>query len=67
MKQKYEPEPINKLLKDYADNKISYNEYVRQLCILYVGEDNFDFYDLIEHDLYIYCTDESVIIIKNFY
>ena len=61
MKQKYET--INELVQDYEDNKISYNEYVRQLCILYVGEDNFDFYDLIDHDLYIYCTDESVIVI----
>lgn len=65
MKQKYET--INELLQDYDDNKISYNEYVRQLCILYVGEDNFDFYDLIEHDLYIYCTDGNVIVIEKFY
>ena len=65
MKQKYET--INELLQDYIDNKISYNEYVRQLCILYVGEDNFDFYDLIEHDLYIYCTDNTVMVVENFY
>ena len=65
MKQKYET--INELLQAYENNKISYNEYVRQLCILYVGEDNFDFYDLIDHDLYIYCTDETVVVIEKFY
>ena len=65
MKQKYET--FDELVQAYIDNKISYNEYVRQLCILYVGEDNFDFYDLIEHDLYIYCTDDNVMVIANFY
>lgn len=65
MKQNYET--FEDLLQDYITNKITYNKYIEQLCILYVGEDNFDFYDLIEHDLYIYCTDDTVRVIENFY
>lgn len=47
--------------------KITYEEYVKQFCNSYVGEDNFDFYDLEEHDLYIYCKDGNVEIVSNFY
>lgn len=65
MKQKYET--FKDLVQDYENNKITYNKYVEQLCILYVGEDYYDFYDLAEHDLYIYCTDDTIRIIENFY
>ena len=43
------------------------DEQIKQYCISLVGKDNFDFYDLIEHDLYIYCLDGDVAIISNFY
>ena len=65
MKQKYET--FDDLVNDYINNKISYDEYVKQICISYVGEDNFDFYDLAEHDLYFYCVDDNVMVIENFY
>lgn len=65
MKQKYET--FDNLVQDYIDNKISYDEYVEQICILYVGEDNYDYYDLAEHDLYIYCADDTVMVVENFY
>ena len=62
-----EYETFDEVLKDYINGKISYNEYVKQLCISYVGKDNFDFYDLIDHDLYIYCLNDEVVVISNFY
>ena len=55
------------ILQDYIDDKMTYDEYVRETCILYVGADRFDYYDLAEHDLYIYCTDGTIAIISNFY
>ena len=58
---------MDKVLKDYMTGKITYEEYVKQFCNSYVGEDNFDFYDLEEHDLYIYCRDGNVEIVSNFY
>ena len=60
----------NKILKlfiDYYEGKISFNEYTRRYCEIVVGIDNFDYYDLSEHDLYIYCTDDTVEVIENFY
>ena len=60
-------ETYAEIFEDYSNNKITYNEYVEELCILYVGINRFDFYDLAEHDLYIYCTDGTVETIENFY
>ena len=55
-----------KLFIDYYEEKISFSEYTRRYCEILVGIDNFDYYDLAEHDLYIYCTD-TVEVIENFY
>ena len=55
-----------KLFIDYYEEKISFSEYTRRYCEIVVGIDNFDYYDLAEHDLYIYCND-SVEVIENFY
>ena len=55
-----------KLFIDYYEEKISFEEYTRRYCEVIVGIDNFDYYDLAEHDLYIYCND-SVEVIENFY
>ena len=56
-----------KLFIDYYEEKISFSEYTRRYCELVVGVDNFDYYDLAEHDLYIYCTYGTVEVIENFY
>ena len=58
---------ILKLFIDYYEEKISFSEYTRRYCEIIVGIDNFDFYDLAEHDLYIYCTYGTVEVIENFY
>ena len=55
-----------KFFIDYYAEKISLSEYTRRYCEIIVGIDNFDYYDLAEHDLYIYCND-SVEVIENFY
>ena len=55
-----------KLFIDYYEEKISFEEYTRKYCEVVVGVYNFDFYDLAEHDLYIYCND-SVEVIENYY
>ena len=55
-----------KLFIDYYEEKISFSEYTRRYCEIVVGIDNFDYYDLAEHDLYIYCND-TVEVIENFY
>ena len=55
-----------KLFIDFYEEKISFEEYTRRYCEVVVGVDNFDYYDLAEHDLYIYCTD-TVEVIENFY
>lgn len=55
------------VLQDYIDNKITFDEYVEATCIVYVGRERFDYYDLAEHDLYIYLTDGKVAVIENFY
>ena len=60
-------ESYGEVLQDYIDDKITYDEYVEETCIVFVGANNFDYYDLAEHDLYIYCTNGKVAIIKNFY
>ena len=57
---------ILKLFIDYYEGKISFKEYTRRYCEVLVGIDNFDYYDLAEHDLYIYCND-TVEVIENFY
>ena len=57
---------ILKLFIDYYEEKISFKEYTRRYCEVLVGIDNFDYYDLAEHDLYIYCND-SVEVIENYY
>ena len=56
-----------KLFIDYYEEKISFSEYTRRYCEIVVGIDNFDYYDLAEHDLYIYCTNGTVEVIENFY
>ena len=58
---------ILKLFIDYYEGKISFKEYTRRYCEVLVGVNRFDFYDLAEHDLYIYCTDDTVEVIENFY
>ena len=58
---------ILKLFIDYYEGKISFKEYTRRYCEVLVGVNRLDFYDLAEHDLYIYCTDETVEVIENFY
>ena len=58
---------ILKLFIDYYEGKISFKEYTRRYCEVVVGVYNFDFYDLAEHDLYIYCTNDEVEVIENFY
>ena len=56
-----------KLFIDYYEEKISFSEYTRRYCEIVVGIDNFDYYDLAEHDLYIYCNYGTVEVIENFY
>ena len=56
-----------KLFIDYYEEKISFEEYTRRYCEVVVGVYNFDYYDLAEHDLYIYCTNDTVEVIENFY
>ena len=56
-----------KLFIDYYEEKISFSEYTKRYCEIVVGIDNFDYYDLAEHDLYIYCTYGTVEVIENFY
>ena len=56
-----------KLFIDYYEEKISFSEYTRRYCEIVVGKDNFDYYDLAEHDLYIYCIYGTVEVIENFY
>ena len=58
---------ILKLFIDYYEEKISFEEYTRRYCEVVVGVYNFDFYDLAEHDLYIYCTNDAVEVIENYY
>ena len=58
---------ILKLFIDYYEEKISFSEYTRRYCEAVVGVNRFDFYDLAEHDLYIYCTDDDIEVIENFY
>ena len=58
---------ILKLFIDFYEEKISFEEYTRRYCEVIVGVYNFDFYDLAEHDLYIYCTNDEVEVIENYY
>ena len=58
---------ILKLFIDFYEEKISFEEYTRRYCEVIVGVYNFDFYDLAEHDLYIYCTNGEVEVIENYY
>ena len=58
---------ILKLFIDYYEGKINFKEYTRRYCEVLVGVNRFDFYDLAEHDLYIYCTDDTVEVIENYY
>ena len=61
-------ETFGELIEDYSNNKITFDEYVEETCILYVGRERFDYYSLADHDLYIYLTDSNkVAVIKNFY
>ena len=56
-----------KIFIDFYEEKISFEEYTRRYCEVVVGVYNFDFYDLAEHDLYIYCTNDEVEVIENYY
>ena len=56
-----------KLFIDFYEDKISFEEYTRRYCEVVVGVYRFDFYDLAEHDLYIYCTDDTVEVIEDYY
>ena len=38
--EKYEN--VFELIYDFVNKEISYDEYLKQLCILTVGEDNYD-------------------------
>ena len=58
---------ILKLFIDYYEGKISFKEYTKRYCEVLVGVNRLDFYDLAEHDLYIYCTDDDVEVIENYY
>ena len=58
---------ILKLFIDYYEGKISFKEYTRRYSEVVVGVYRFDYYDLAEHDLYIYCTDDTVEVIENYY
>ena len=58
---------ILKLFIDSYEGKISFKEYTKRYCEVLVGVNRFDFYDLAEHDLYIYCTDDTVEVIENYY
>ena len=49
-----------------------YNDYIKSVCIealINYGYDaqDFSFYDLAEHDLYIYTVDGDVIMVEEFY
>ena len=52
---------VIELIYDYVNKKINYEEYLKQLCILNVGEDNYDKYELYEylHKLYVYTKDNK--------
>ena len=65
--KKYDEDYFNRLDRDFINNKITYDEYVKELCIFEVGEENFSHYDLAEHDLYIYCCDDTIKVIRDFY
>ena len=56
-----------KIFIDFYEEKISFEEYTRRYCAVVVGVYNFDFYDLAEHDLYIYCTNDEVEVIEDYY
>ena len=63
----------DKLMKAYLNEEISYREFVDDYCRIMVADSGldpdkyYDFYDLAEHDLYIYLTNEDVIVIRDFY
>ena len=40
---------VIELIYDYVNKKIDYDEYLKQLCILTVGEDNYDKYELYKY------------------
>ena len=65
--KKYNIEDCNELDIDFTQGRITYDEYVTQLCIFEVGEENFSHYDLAEHDLYIFCCDDTIKIMRDFY
>ena len=62
-----EKDTFGKIEVDFINGRITYDEYIKRLCIFKVGIDRFDFYDLAEHDLYIYCTDDTVEVVRDFY
>ena len=53
---------VIELIYDYVNKKINYEEYLKQLCILNIGEDNYDKYELYEylHKLYVYTKDNNM-------
>ena len=60
-------EYVTELHTEFFSGRITYNEFVTGLCIAEVGEEKFSNYDLIEGDLYIYCTDDTIKVMKDFY
>ena len=56
-----------KLFIDYYEEKISFKEYTKGYCEVIVGANRFAYYDSVEHDLYIYCTDDTVEVIEEYY
>ena len=65
--KKYDENYFEKLHTDFFNGRITYNEFVTGLCYAEVGEEKFSNYDLIEGDLYIYCTDGTIKVIRDFY
>ena len=65
--KKYDEDYFNRLDIDFTSGKITYDEYVKELCIFEVGEENFSHYLLAEHDLYIFCYDDTIKIMRDFY
>lgn len=60
--------------KDYLNSEEhkrqqqEYNDYVIDFCKSYLPDpDEFDFYDLAEHDLYIWTISGEVYLVEDFY
>ena len=65
--KKYDEDYFERSNRDFVNNRITYDKYVKELCMFEVGEENFSHYLLAEHDLYIFCYDGTAKVISNFY